>query len=183
MVARGIGGENFEVTMRDSDHGKQMAEEMMMEPFLDSYPRLTGRTVEIISQGESPDFLALIDGRETGIELTKIHAETPDDYLDEVIRLALKKETSYDQRGVFSRPTILLCYGDHPPIFDMLGFLDGSPSWADLTDSKFTEIWLMDLSDEYYSAQDPRKPADLYCLSPADLRGFYELPRTRKPYG
>ena len=97
--------------------------------------------------------------------------------------LALKKETSYDQRGVFSRPTILLCYGDHPPIFDMLGFLDGSPSWADLTDSKFTEIWLMDLSDEYYSAQDPRKPADLYCLSPADLRGFYELPRTRKPYG
>ena len=69
--------------MRDSDHGKQMAEEMMMEPFLDSYPRLTGRTVEIISQGESPDFLALIDGRETGIELTKIHAETPDDYLDE----------------------------------------------------------------------------------------------------
>ncbi len=171
------------LTMRDRDRGRQMVEEMTMEPFLDSYPRLTGGTVEIISQGESPDFLALIDGREMGIELTQIHAETPGEYLDEVVRFALKKEAIYDQRGVFSRPTILVCYGAYPPIYDMRDFLDGSPSWFDLTDLKFAEIWLMDLSDEYYSAQDPRRPADLYCLSPADLRGFHELPRTRKPYG
>jgi hypothetical protein len=102
---------NFGLTMRDRDRGKQMVEEMMMEPFLDSYPYLTGRTVEIISQGESPDFLAFIDGREMGIELTQIHAETPGDYLDEVVRLVLKKEAIYDQHGVFLRPTILACYG------------------------------------------------------------------------
>lgn len=170
--------------MRDVDYGKLLVEQMELEPFLDSYPRLTGKTVEIIGRGSpSPDFIALVDSRETGIELTEIHAETPDAYLEEVIRLALKKESTYEQSGVFCCPTILLCYGRCPPIFDMLHFLDGSPSWADVTDTNFSEIWLMDLSDEYYSAQDSRKPADLYCLSPADLRGFYETPRTRKPYG
>jgi hypothetical protein len=156
---------------------------MTIEPFLDSYPRVTGNKIEIVSQGESPDFVARINDRETGIELTEIRAETPDAYIEEVIRLSGKKDEIFQRNGVFARPTILLCHGQRPPIYDMRGFLDGVPSWIDLTETKFAEIWLMDLSDEYYCAQDPRKPADLYCLAPANRRGLYETERTRKPFG
>lgn len=45
-----------------------------MESFVSSFPRVTGRLVEVIGQGESPDFVALVEGVETGIELTEIRA-------------------------------------------------------------------------------------------------------------
>lgn len=117
------------------------------------------------------------------MELTEIHSDTPDEYMDEVIRLATKKEATYERLGVFTCPTILLCHGSRPPLYGMRVFLGGVPSWIDMTETKFSEIWLMDLSDEYFSAQDPRKPADLYCLAPADKRGYLEVQRTRKAFG
>jgi hypothetical protein len=169
--------------MRDSDYGKKIVEEMVMESFLGSFSRVTGRPVEILSHGESPDFVALVEGRETGIELTEIGAKSMDEYIDEVVRLSQKKEMTFERNNVFLRPTILLCHGDAPPIYDMRQFLDGVPAWLDITETKFSEMWLMDLSDEYYSIRDPRKPADLYCLSPAHARGFYECERTSKPFG
>jgi hypothetical protein len=168
---------------RDVDYGKKLVEQMIMESFVGSFPRITGRLVEVIGQGESPDFVALVEGVETGIELTEIRADSGESYLDEVVRLTLNKEATFERNGVFRRPTILLCHGDQPPIYDMRRFLDDVPSWRDLTETKFSEIWLMDLSDEYYSIRDPRKPADFYCLSPADMFGFYKCERTRKPFG
>src|SRR5258708_40175073 len=99
------------MTMRDVDYGKKIAEEMTMESFLDAFPRVTGRSIEITDQGETPDFVALVDGRQTGIELTEIRAGSPEDYVDEVGRLSLKKETTFEKMGGFTRPTILLCYG------------------------------------------------------------------------
>lgn len=171
------------MTVRDIDHGKKLVEQMIIESFVDSFPRVTGRHVGIISQGESPDFVALVEGLEIGIELTEIRAESPEAYLDEVVRLSLNKEMTFERIGVFRRPTILLCHGRQPPIYDMRRFLDSTASWCDLTETQFSEIWLMDLSDEYYSIRDPRKPADFYCLSPAEMAGFYECERTRKPFG
>lgn len=168
---------------RDWDIGKRMFEDAMLEAFMDSFPRSTGREIAIVSGGETPDYIALIDGREMGVELTEIRANTPDDYVDEVVRLTLKKDATFARAGAFARPVILVCHSHQPPIYDMRRFLDGSPSWADLTDSGFSEIWLMDLSDEYYSPRDPRKPADLYCLAPAVHRGLHQVERTRKPFG
>jgi hypothetical protein len=182
MIARGIGRADTEMT-RDVDYGKTLVEQMIMESFVGSFPRVTGRPVEVLSQGESPDFVALVENIETGIELTEIRADSPESYLDEVVRLSSKKEIIFERNGVFRRPTILLCHSDQPPIYDMRRFLDGVPTWCDLTETQFSEIWLMDLSDEYYSIRDPRKPADFYCLSPAEMGGFYECERTRKPFG
>ena len=169
--------------MRDTDHGKRMVEEMTLQSFLEAYPRVTGNSVEVLEQSESPDFSVLINGSEIGVELTEIHASEPDDYIDGVLRLSSKKENIFERIGAFYRPIILLCYGRHLPLFDIRTFLDETSNWIDLSKSKFSEIWLMDLSDNYYSVQDPRKPADLYCLSPSQLRGFYEIERTRKPFG
>jgi hypothetical protein len=59
---------------RDVDYGKKLVEQMIMESFVSSFPRVTGRLVEVIGQGESPDFVALVEGVETGIELTEIRA-------------------------------------------------------------------------------------------------------------
>src|ERR1019366_10215648 len=116
------------------DVGKRMIENMMIEAFSDSFPQVTGREVEIVDGGETPDYLALIDGRETGIELTRIYAETPDEYMEVVTRLAGKKEETFLRLGALERAVILVCYSYTPPIFDMRHFLDGSSNWIDLFD-------------------------------------------------
>ena len=64
------------------------------------FPVVTGRPVEILSHGETPDRIALIDGVETGVELTAIDAGSADGILDEIIRLAGQKHESYLRRGI-----------------------------------------------------------------------------------
>src|SRR5689334_9440542 len=124
---------------RDIDYGKRLAEQMIMESFVSSFPRVTGRRVKVLGQGETPDFVALIDQTETGVELTEIRADCFESYLDEVVRLTLKKEMTFERSGAFRRPTILLCHGAQPPIYDMRRLLDGSLTWSDLTETRFSE--------------------------------------------
>jgi hypothetical protein len=52
------------------------------------FPVVTGRTVRILSSGESPDRIALLDGIETGVELTLIEAGGADHIIEEFLRLA-----------------------------------------------------------------------------------------------
>lgn len=171
--------------MRDTDIGKLELEQMNLEPFLDAFPLITGRNLEIIDRSESPDFEAMIDGVAMGIELTEIRADDPDDYLSEVFRLADKKATSYRRAGVFeARPVMLLCHSGAMPFFDVRREMERQAFWEDYEQLGFAEIWLMDLSDAYYSAQDPRRPADLFGLAPEDWRGFHRAGMgDRKPYG
>lgn len=49
--------------MRDIDIGKQIAEEMTMQSFLNSYPLVTGEKIELVNQGETPDFIVRINDR------------------------------------------------------------------------------------------------------------------------
>jgi hypothetical protein len=172
--------------MRDSDIGKMMAEEINLEPFVDAFPLITGRYIEIIGRGESPDFEALVDGDPIGIELTEIRYQAEvDDYVAEVYRLASKKAKSYHRHQRFSaRPIMLLCYSDKIPFFDAQRELEASIYWEDFDQLGFTEIWLMDLADAYFGARDPRRPADLFCLTPKKWRGFHRFGSWgRKPYG
>ena len=61
--------------------------------------------VKIVSVGESPHRVALVDATETGIELTSIRAGSADDTIAEVTRLASQKHESYERRGIFdTRP-------------------------------------------------------------------------------
>jgi hypothetical protein len=95
--------------------GLRESETIHAETFEAEFPVITDRTVEILSEGESPDRIALIDGVETGIELTAIHAGSADDIVGETIRLATQKHRSYERRGIFDgRPIILLGHLDWP---------------------------------------------------------------------
>ena len=52
--------------------GLSEVETGVAETFEAEFPAVTGRLVKILSAGESPDRIALIDGIETGVELTAI---------------------------------------------------------------------------------------------------------------
>lgn len=102
--------------MRDIDIGKREAERMALEPFGDAFPLLTGRSLEVLSQGESPDFEALVEGAPMGMELSEIRRMANGfDYMDEVTRLVARKGESYTRRGCFiPRPIMLVCYSKSP---------------------------------------------------------------------
>jgi hypothetical protein len=170
--------------------GLRESETIHADTFEGEFPVITGRTVEILSDGESPDRIALIDGVETGIELTAIHAGSADDIVGEIIRLATQKHRSYERRGIFGgRPIIRLGHLDWPArdvegsaLYDVYQELEHLVAAGDFDDLGFSEIWLMDDGPKYSSRRDPRAPADFFCFSPADLVGFWERERKRRPY-
>jgi hypothetical protein len=69
-----------------------------------------------------------------------------------------------------------------PALYRMRRLIDNDLAWLDRSETSFSEIWLMDTSAEFFSFQDARKAADLYCLWPPEKRGFYEQDRTREPF-
>jgi hypothetical protein len=81
--------------------GKRMCEDMTAEAFESDFPKVTGRTVEIIGGDDPPDVIALIEGVETGVELTAIMAASAQDIVLGMHRLAKQKHEKYDRRGLF----------------------------------------------------------------------------------
>lgn len=170
--------------------GLNEAETGIADTFEAEFPTITGRRVEISSVGESPDRIALIDGIETGIELTAIHAGSADDIIAEALRLAGKKHESYLRREIFTaQPIILLGHLDWPArdvegpaLYDVYEELAELIVPGDFAGFGFSEIWLMDDGPKYTSRRDPRAPADFFCFTPADSIGFWEQERKRRPY-
>jgi hypothetical protein len=78
------------------------------ETFALEFREVTGRSVVILSEGESPDRIMLIEGIETGVELTTIRAGGADDIIDELLRLAQKKHETYQRRGIFDKGPMML---------------------------------------------------------------------------
>jgi hypothetical protein len=161
--------------------GLREVETAVADTFEAEFPIVTGRTVEILSAGESPDRIALVDGIETGIELTGIHAGSADDIIGEIMRISDRKRESYSRRGVFAtRPIILLGHLGWPTdvkglvgvepadsVFDLIRRIPPVPAlydlWEELTEitdpedfgGGFSEIWLMDDGAKYTSRRDP----------------------------
>ncbi len=187
--------------------GKRMCEDMTAEAFESDFPKVTGRSVEVIGGADPPDVIALIDGVETGVELTAIMAETAEDIVLGMHRLATQKHESYARRGLFgTRPMILLGHLTWPAIsteahanltmeamYEAMatypGLWDVWEEVADMYDPSgfagfgFSEIWLMDDTMKYTSRRDPRAPADFYCFAPADQARFWQRERKRRqPY-
>jgi hypothetical protein len=101
----------------DYEIGKRMCEEMIAEAFESDFPKVTGRAVEVIGGDDPPDVIALIDGVETGVELTAIMAASADEIVLGLHRLAKQKHESYARRGLFgARPMILLGHLTWPAI-------------------------------------------------------------------
>jgi len=170
--------------------GLREAETSAAETFEAEFPVVTRRLVKILSEGESPDRIALIDGIETGVELTSIKAGSADDIAAEVWRLARQKHERYERRGIFeARPIMLLGELDWPArdvegpaLYDVYEELAGLIAPGDFTRFGFSEIWLMDDGPKYTSRRDPRAPADFFCFVPDKWSCFWERERKRRPY-
>jgi|ERR1051326_597931 hypothetical protein len=190
----------------DYQLGRREVETGVADTFEAEFPMVTGRPVEILSCGESPDRITRIDGIETGLELTAIQASSAEDMVFEMHRLARKKHETYERRGIFiDRPLILLghlswpalstkereclsmetCYeamAKYPALYDVWEEVDQMVDTSDFSGFGFSEIWLMDDGFKYSSRRDPRSPADFFCFSPDGRVGFWERERKRRPY-
>jgi hypothetical protein len=174
----------------DNELGRREVETDTADTFEAEFPVITGRTVRILSAGESPDRIALVGGIETGVELTSIKAGSADQVIAEVLRLASQKNESYQRRDIFGpRPIILLGQLDWPAkdvegpaLYDVHKELAEQIVPSDFDGFGFSEIWLMDAGPKYTSRSDPRAPADFYCFAPAEKFGFWERERKRRPY-
>jgi hypothetical protein len=170
--------------------GLREVEAGMAETFEAEFPVVTGRTAKILSCDEAPDRIALIDGIETGLELTAIKADGAEDVIEEFWRIARKKHESYHPRGIFElRPMILLGILDWlsqdiegAALYDMRDELADALAANDFAAFGFSEIWLLDDGPKYTSRTDPRAPADFFCFAPVDRVGFWERERKRRPY-
>jgi hypothetical protein len=170
--------------------GKREGETAAVDTFEAEFPVVTGRTVEVLSCGESPDRIALVDGIEVGVELTDIKAGCADDIVLELLRLAGKKHESYERRAIFdARPILLLGHLDWPAkdvegpaLYDVHKELGDLFVPSDFDGLGFSEIWLIDNGPKYTSRRDPRMPADFYCFAPRAQLGFWERERKRRPY-
>src|ERR1700730_784835 len=144
----------------DNALGLRESETIHADTFEAEFRVITGRTVEIVSGGESPDRIALIDEVETGIELTAIHAGSAGDIVAERPRLATQKHQSYERRGIFDgRPIILLGHLDWPArdvegpaLYDVYEELAELIVPSDFDGFGFSEIWLIDDGPKYTAA-------------------------------
>jgi len=174
----------------DESLGRRECETGVADTFEAEFPVTTGRTVRILSAGESPDRIALIEGIETGVELTAIKADSAEHIIAEVLRLADQKYKSYQRRRIFDgRPIILLGHLDWPAkdlegpaLYDVHEELLELIVPSDFDNFRFSEIWLMDSGAKNTSRRDPRRPADFFCFAPAEKIGFWERDRKRPPY-
>ena len=155
--------------------GLREVETIHADTFEAEFPVVTGRPVEILSEGESPDRIALIAGVETGIELTAIHAGSAGDIVAEMIRLATQKHQSYERRGIFyGRPITLLGHLDWPArdvegpaLYDVYEELEHPVAAGDFDDLGFFAAWQFPAVDRIF----------LFCLI------FYKDGRVMSPAG
>jgi hypothetical protein len=173
----------------DSLLGRRESEASVADVFEAEFPIVMGRSVKIIERGESPDYVAMIDDIETGLELTAIHAGDAETILDEINRISAKKGTSYRLRNLFARPIILLGDLDWPaPDTEGTSLFECHSDLTELIDANkfdsygFSEVWLMDAGYKFSSRSDSRSPADFFCFAPANYFGFHQRERKRRPY-
>jgi hypothetical protein len=98
--------------------------------------------------------------------------------------IPIKKDESYQRRGVFRFPIALVMYSSAPALFDIRRSLSEAFEQTDFEALGFSEIWAVDFSDAYYSPRDPRRLADTFCFKPAEWLGFHRVGQAnRKPFG
>ena len=165
---------------------KKEMEYKLVNTFVDSYHLIAGRPIVSVEASESPDFLAEINDEPCGIEVSEIRMgcePDPWEYVEEAWRIAKKKHISYTKHDRFAMPIILVFFASQPPLYEFHEDL-AEIHLEDFDDLGFSEVWFADLSDEYFSCRDPRRPADLFGVSPEECRGFHRYGKWgRKPFG
>ncbi|MGI0134018.1 MAG: hypothetical protein ACREBW_03560, partial [Candidatus Micrarchaeaceae archaeon] len=172
----------------DNALGLREVETHIADTFEEEFPIVTGQPVKILSVGESPDRVMLVDGIETGVELTSIKAGSACEIISEVLRLAGQKNDRYERHAKFDiRPIILLGHLDWPSkevegpaLYDVQKELAELIVPDDFEGFRFSEIWLMDVGLKYTSRQDPQRPADFFCFAPTEKSRFWARERKRR---
>lgn len=106
---------------------KKEIEGELLDAFVKSYELITGRRLSDVDSSESPDFLAVLDGRSVGLEVSELRLaadEDPDDYVAEAWRIAEKKDDSYRRHSRFSIPIILVFFARRPAVSLFRGILN-----------------------------------------------------------
>ena len=172
--------------MGSTDWIKKEIEYELLDAFAESHTLITGRAFTEIKSGESPDFTAVMEERPIGLEVSELRLsdETPGwDYVAEAWRITEKKDASYRRRGRFAMPIILIMFAERPPLYELQHEI-AEQALEEFDGLGFAEVWFADLSEKYYGVRDPRRPADLFGVSPPAYRGFHRYGDWgRKPYG
>ena len=179
----------------DNEIAKKEAERHALEHFLLAYKFATGQFLEVIQEGESPDFLCVRqDQTEIGLELARITHGPVEKHWDWVLdgrtelepfdaqsliySMISKKEAARTSRYVHrASQCILVLQLEDGSLESIRHVLDGLEE--DFNDHGFAEIWIAD-----FSALDAYGNVELYGLFPSEYFGFYTRPNhDSKPYG
>ncbi|MXY33768.1 MAG: hypothetical protein F4186_09920 [Boseongicola sp. SB0676_bin_33] len=172
--------------MGSTDWIKKEIEFELLDAFAESSALITGRVSSEFKPGESPDFTAVLEGRSVGLEVSELRLSDETSgwhYVNEAWRISKKKDASCRRHGRFAVPIILIMFAERPPLHDLQHDI-AENALEEFDGLGFAEVWFADLSDKYYGVRDPRRPADLFGVSPSGIRGFHRYGDwDRKPYG
>jgi hypothetical protein len=181
--------------MSHSNLGKKMVEEDHLLRFLDAYAAVTGDSLTVIGDGESPDFICTRrSGESVGVEL----ARSPHDYqgalwdriltdqtmpannlmwsVNSIIEIKARKQRSSHWRTP-DRTILIIELLDYR--FDSLAWTRESSFSRGYADAGFLEIWLAD-----YSTLEAFGEVRLIGLFPPKFWGVHRQAAFEgKPYG
>ncbi|MEW5897426.1 MAG: hypothetical protein AB1668_07055 [Nanoarchaeota archaeon] len=178
--------------MSDKEIGQKMCEEHDLRYFIDAHKYVTGEELIIVSRSEKPDFICERNGRQIGVELTKIIRNPQDAFWDRVINrqdymncshaldfvyklVALK--TKKKNKGNWIETILVLQLMDSA-LSEIKILLDKSLQ-GDFSGSGFFEIWLAD-----YTGLDSYGKIELFGLYPKKWWGYHRRNNLHyKPYG
>jgi len=181
--------------MSDSNLGKKMVEEIHLLHFLKAYYTVTGATLSVCSNSESPDFICIRNtGEVVGVEL----ARSPHDYdlavhdriwtdrtmeyydlLDAISRIIAAKERKRLAPHWRTPNNTILVIELIDYSFDCLRWLKHPLLRNDYSNTGFIEIWLAD-----HSTLEAFGEVRLIGIYPQSIWGVHSQPALKgKPYG
>ena len=179
----------------DRERTKKETEREALLLFLDAYVQVTGQPLDIIEDGENPDFICIRpSGSEVGVELVQITIGPIQMHWEGVFNGTTELEPFVAQELIYTNITrkedarakryvhrvktcILILQLIDTSLYAIQHTLDGLQD--DFMDHGFTEIWISD-----YSSLDAYGNVELYGLYPRKYWGLHERPNhDSKPYG
>jgi len=169
----------------DQELGKKIVEEIELQPFLDEYRAITGRTLNVLGRSERPDFICVRgSGPRLGLELVRVmedpgihqsreilHGVTEADPVDTAVRL---QEAVYNKEAKRASPgwqypkrTILVLQVMDAPVESVAYHLDDE-LMDEMSATGFLEIWAAD-----YTIMEPHGAVQLLGIKPKRWRGIY----------
>ena len=180
-----------------SDHaiGKGMVEAEDVDVFLRAQEHVTERTLVVVNQGESPDFIVKRPtGSYAGLELTSVYRDSPVEFVirehdwtagsDAVCQICTMADAKAKKRRAphwrYRLQTILVLQLRDVPLEDVTPYLERYPL-DEFREYGFVEIWVADMTMLDIYGGD----IDLYGIIPKKWRGHHRVPGygSRKPYG